>query len=205
MLVPHDEIRSSLRGALRILFKDPKALSYFNMTPQGFLHSFQAIWIAIIPFMFSLLNQRQWMMSVNELSLGDFPSAAFFSIKILGIGLEWAVMPIILWLAADLLDIKTRYGSFIIARNWASIVMAWIFFIPTLTHMAGLIILEVMVFTHLILLGVVVIYGYRIARMTLEKPPLFCMALIFADLILGMIMGEMLWSLVEPMMVASPQ
>ena len=201
MLVPHDEIRSSLKGALRVLFNDPKALSYFNLTPEGFWHSFQAIWIVFVPFSITLLSQRSWLMSVHELTLEAFPSATFFAVKIFGIGVEWALMPIVLWLLADQLDIKTRYGPFIIARNWASIITAWVYFIPTIAHIAGLIILEVMVFAHLILLGLIVVYGFRVARLTLDKPPLFCIALVFIDFMVGLLIGEMLWSMIEPMLV----
>ncbi|MEP6355522.1 MAG: hypothetical protein ABJ081_02475 [Hyphomicrobiales bacterium] len=202
MLVPQDEIRSSLTGALRILFKDPKALSYFNMTPDGFWHSFKAIWIVFVPLSITLLIQRGWLMSEHGLSLEAFPSAIFFATKIFGFGLEWAMMPFVLWILADQLDIKTRYSPFIIARNWASIVMGWVYFIPTLTHVVGLINLDAMVFSQLILLGFVLIYSFRVARATLDKPILFCMALVFVDLIIGLLIGGTLWSFIEPTLVA---
>lgn len=201
LTLPADEIRFSLRGALKIFTDDPQALSYFNMSSTGFWHSFQAFWIVLVPYMFAVLAERAELLDEHELTLAAFPSALFFTIKIVRIIIEWLAIPIILWLAADILDIKARFQAFIIVRNWASVVITWIVFVPTLTYMAGLISLDVMIFAQLILLGFVLYFSYKIARTTLEKPFGFCLALIAVDFIAGLIITRSLWTVFEAHLV----
>lgn len=196
--VPIDEVRSSLCGAVKILFGDPKALTYFKMTPVGFWNSFQAIWIILVPYMISMLHERHWLMGQNNLSLDAFPSGHFFVVKLFGLVIDWALLPVVLWLAADVLDIKTRYGPFIIARNWASVIVSTTFAVPTLMHIAGLISLDVMLLVELILLGFLVAYGYRIAMATLGKGALFCLALVLADFMMSLVVGQAILVMFAP-------
>lgn len=203
MTIPPHEIRSSLQGAFQILKRDPKALFYFNLTPTGFWHSFQAIWIALVPYMLSTLTQRHWLLSEHNLTTDTFPNILFFASQIVGVGLEWTLLPLILWFAADFLDIKKRYTSFVIARNWTSIVTAWIFFAPTLAYASGVVVVDVLVLAQIVLLGFVLFYGYRVARATLSKPAYFCIGLVAADFLTGLISSEMLWVLIEPSLIAA--
>jgi len=109
-------------------------------------------------------------------------------------------MPVLLWLCANILDIQSRYQAFIIARNWTGLIIAWVFFVPTLAYIGGLITLEAMTFSHFILIGFALIYDYRLAKATLDKPALFCIALVFADFIASIVMGEMLRLLIQPLL-----
>lgn len=198
LLVPTDEIRSSIRGAIRVFLRDPHALSYFNLTSEGFRHSFLAIMIAIPPIMLAMLSERHWLLGRHDLTLSTFPSAHYFAVKFIGTGLEWAIIPIILWFAAEPLGIKTRYGPFVIVRNWASVAMAWIFPLPLLPYMMGLISFEVIIFVQLMLFGFLLVYGYRVARATLNKSPAFCLSLVMADFFISMMMARVLWTLTGP-------
>lgn len=102
-------------------------------------------------------------------------------------------MPILLWLLADILQIKGRFGAYIIARNWSSVVVAFAFIVPAIAELSGLIIHEITIFTEILLLGFVLFYHFKIAMVTLEKSWAFCAALVFADFVLAVFIGELFW------------
>ncbi|MEO1066614.1 MAG: hypothetical protein AAFW47_04470 [Pseudomonadota bacterium] len=192
--VSAEEIRSSLKGALKILFREPDALSKFNLTPEGFWNSFQAIWILLIPVGLAALAGRQALMEHHELTLEEFQSGLFFAVRIVGLGIEWVFMPIVLWLAADVLGIRTRYGPYVIARNWGSVIAGVAMAVPAVCQLAGLVNGDVAALASLMLVGFVLVYHYRIARVTLEKEAPFCLGLVSVDFLVGIVLGEAIWS-----------
>ncbi|MEM8838822.1 MAG: hypothetical protein AAGE89_12070 [Pseudomonadota bacterium] len=194
--VPENEIRNALRGALKIFFKEPGALKHFNISQQGFLNSFQAFWILLIPIGISTLSERKALMAQLNMSLESFPSASYFGVSLIWGAAQWLLVPFLLWLVADLIGIRSRYFAYVVARNWCSIIVGFAFAIPSLFHVTGLVPHEVTLLAQLILLGFALVYHYQIARVALDKEPFFCVALVSADLLIDIIIAEIQWAMV---------
>ena len=186
--IPQDEIRNSLRGAFKLLIKDDDALSHFNVSTDGFWRSFQVFWILLVPFSIASLSERRANLDHYGLSLEEFPSGMFFAMSFIGRGLEWIFFPILLWLAADILKIRQGFVTYIIARNWCSLLVAALFSIPAFGHFSGIISHDTAIFSSLLLLGFAFVFHYRIARLTLEKDFPFCVTLIIADFLTSFIL-----------------
>ena len=196
--LPPDEIRASILGVIKVFKGEADALLHFNLSAEGFWRSFQAIWLILVPYFIAMLAERHTLAGNMALELSAFPSGQFFFAKLSTIGLEWIMMPIALALLAGVLAIKREYSSYIIVRNWASVVMTWVFFIPTLASIAKLISIEVVLFIQLGLLGLVVFFSFRIARLTLQKPASFCVALVGIDFMAGLLLSRLIWKSFGP-------
>lgn len=202
-LPPGDEIRASLKGAMRVIQMDPRALSFFNISNAGFWHSFQAFWIVLIPYLVTMLSHREVLVAQTGLTVETFPNALFFATKFLGAMAEWVVLPLVLWYLARPLGIEKQFATFIIVRNWMSVIAIWVFFVPVVCYLFHLISIEIMVLSQFTLIGFVMWTGYLVARTTLGKPAFFCVALVAANLGLSLIIDEALWGLIEPMLIAA--
>ena len=196
--LPPEEIRSSIHGVIKIFKGEEDGLSHFNLTTDGFWRSFQAIWLILLPYFIAILAERHTLVGNMGIELSAFPSGQFFFAKLTNIGLEWIMMPIVLALLAGVLSIKQEYSKYIIVRNWASVVMTWVFFIPTLASIAKLISIELVLFIQLGILGFVVFLSFRIARLTLEKPASFCVALVGIDFMAGLMLSQIIWRTFGP-------
>ena len=196
--LPPDEIGSSIHGAIKVFKGDEDALSHFNLTSEGFWRSFQALWLILVPYLIAILAERHSLIGRMDIDLSAFPSGQFFFAKLSTIGLEWVMLPIVLALLAGVLDIKREYSSYITVRNWAAVVMTWVFFIPTLAFIAKLISAELIVFVQMTMLGFVVFFSFRIARTTLQKPVGFCMALVGIDFVAGLLLSQLIWLSIGP-------
>lgn len=191
--IPADEIASSVIGTIKVFRGETDALFHFNISSTGFWRSFQAIWLILVPYLFAMLAERHSLMGKMQFDLDAFPSGHFFAVKLLTIALEWVLMPILLGFLAGLLDIRQTYASYIIVRNWASVVLTWVFFIPTLAYIAGFVPLEFLLVVQLGLLGVVAFLSFRIARATLQKSIQFCIVLVVVDFTAGLLLSRLLW------------
>ena len=196
--LPPDEVRASILGVIKIFKGEADALSHFNLSAEGFWRSFQALWLILVPYFIAMLAERHTLVGNMAIELSAFPSAQFFFTKLSTIGLEWIMMPIVLALLAGVLAIKREYSSYIIARNWASVVMTWVFFIPTLASIAKLVSIEMALFIQLGLLGLVALLSFRIARLTLQKPASFCVALVGIDFMAGLLLSQLVWHTLGP-------
>ena len=196
--LPPDEIRASILGVIKVFKGEADALSHFNLSAEGFWRSFQALWLILVPYFIAMLAERNTLVSNMGIELSAFPSAQFFFAKLSNIGLEWIMMPIILALLAGVLDIKREYSNYIIVRNWASVVMTWVFFIPTLASIAKLVSIELVLFIQLGLLGLVVFLSFRVARTTLQKPASFCATLVGIDFMAGLMLSQIVWRTFGP-------
>jgi len=196
--LPPDEIRASIYGVIKIFKGEADALSHFNFGAEGFWRSFQALWLILVPYFIAILAERNTLVANMGIELSAFPSTQFFFAKLSTIGLEWIMMPIVLALLAGALSIKREYSSYIIVRNWASVVMTWVFFLPTLASIAKLVSIELVLFIQLGLLGLVVFLSFRIARLTLQKPASFCATLVGIDFMAGLLLSQIVWRALGP-------
>ena len=118
-MVSRAEINSSIYGAWRVAFIDPAALRYFNVTIEGFWHSFVAIPITLVlvlpQFVFdhaAALREGAETVSVE----------LFTTVKVATFLAVWMVFPVAMIWISRLLRLTDRYVQFIIVWNWGNVV-----------------------------------------------------------------------------------
>lgn len=109
------EVRTALRGALRLAGRDPSGIEVFDISLRGFWNSFFAAVVAA-PF-YIIANMTR---PADGGAAGSIhPVAALLTDSIAYVCL-WVAFPLVMIHVARLLDRETRYIPYIVAANWCS-------------------------------------------------------------------------------------
>ena len=187
MIPRRDELVRSVAAAWRLFLGDPRAMAGFDLTVEGFWRSFAVI-VPIAPFYFAAaLVERQLRLtgSVAE----AFGEGRFFAVKAAIMAIDWVALPIVLALVARPLGIARNYAGFIVARNWASLLIVIPDTAVAVAFGLGLIGTDIAGFLLLAVLVVILRYRYVIARIALGAGIGFAIAITFADLLLSLIIN----------------
>ncbi|MBT4043611.1 MAG: hypothetical protein HOK21_03335 [Rhodospirillaceae bacterium] len=162
------ELTRSIHGAWRIARMDPDALTFFDLTINGFWRSFMAI-IVVAPFYVGFL-----ILSFSHqprLQLVDGPQTAiewYLVVKLVTFAASWVIFPLVMVPISRLLDLTQTYVPYIIVWNWANVLemavilpAVMLFLSSTLPGQTGAIVLMV---AHITML----FYGYLVARAGLQ-------------------------------------
>ncbi|MBN9243075.1 MAG: transporter [Mesorhizobium sp.] len=116
-----EEISSSLRGALRLMFGKADGLRLLDLSADGFWNSFFAIVLAL-PAM-----AVGWVGIANELGDPDAVAVRFVVVvRLAVVDLGTWVLPLAgLALVSRRAGIGARFVHYVVASNWASAIIAW--------------------------------------------------------------------------------
>ena len=106
------EIDAALGGAVGLARGDASAISRFPNSEPAFWRSFAAIFI-IAPV--DLLH--------TALRAGDELTAGVLLANTITVALQWVTFPLLMVLVARILGLGARYGRFVIAYNWSSLLV----------------------------------------------------------------------------------
>ena len=112
MIPPRTELVASLFAAWCLIKFDPRGLSYFNCSVEGFWPSFFAAVVAL-PLFVALS-----IMHAHDIEAG---SSSSFGVHLIRYAVGWAAFPIIMAVLARVLDRTGHYASYIIAVNWMAV------------------------------------------------------------------------------------
>lgn len=185
MIPTREEIGRALSAAWRLFLNDPRGMAGFDLSVNGFWRSFGAI-VPMAPFYFvAFLAERQMRLADPEQEA--FSNATFFMAKTVAVAIDWVAFPIVLALFARQLGIGRSYAGFIIARNWASLLII----IPDsiLAAIFGLGILgqEITGFISLAFLVIFLRFRFLIARIALGASIIFALGVTLADFLFGLV------------------
>jgi hypothetical protein len=185
MIPTREEIGRSLAAAWRLFLNDPSGMAGLDLSVSGFWRSFGAI-VPMAPFyLVAFLVERQLRLADPEQEA--FSNAAFFTAKAIIVAVDWVAFPIVLAFFARQLGIGRNYAAFIVARNWASLLII----IPdsALAAAFGLGILgqEIAGFVSLAFLVIFLRYRFLIARIALGASIIFALGITFADLLFSLL------------------
>ena len=162
-MLDREEITRSLTGAWELFLDRPGAMRLFDVSVDGFWRSFAAVLLVAPSYAFAVLSDRH-MAAVMDPSAPAQGDLAFIVKSVVGLGLDWIALPVILALLAPPLGIGSRYAAFIVARNWGAVLGAIPFGAIGLLIVLGLVggdLANLLMFVALI---VVLRYNYLIAR-----------------------------------------
>ncbi|MCP4383894.1 MAG: hypothetical protein GY798_21220, partial [Hyphomicrobiales bacterium] len=152
-----------MTGAWALFLDRPDALRHFDFSVEGFWRSFRAIVLVIPVYLIIVLSQP-------ATEANTAPSAMVVDV-VLRLALDWVTLPIVLALAARPLGLEARYGAFVVARNWGSVLATAPLGVIGALVLVGLLGSEIANLLTIITVLVMLRYMYLIARRTLNVGP----------------------------------
>ncbi|SDB52783.1 hypothetical protein [Bauldia litoralis] len=180
-MLDRDEIRRSLTGAWDLFLDRPEAMRAFDVSVEGFWRSFRVI-VLLLPAYFLTTMAEQIMLSETAVETAGPGGVALFLDSVVGLGLDWIALPVVLALAARPLGIQRNYAAFIVARNWGAVIALTPFGVIGLLVILGLLNAEIANFLMLASLMVVLRYNFLIARRALDVGIGFAIGIVILDL-----------------------
>ncbi len=183
------EIRASLRGAFRLFLFDPQGVASFNVSIEGFWHSFFAAVLIAPVYVAVVIIERDLASGLIDASLVN----GAFSVPSLGQTLVAeafaypayvVAFPIAMVGLARLLKLTGRYVTYVIAYNWSSIVVVTLRLLPLVLYSSGLLGAEAAATPIFVSFLAVLIYRWYLARVALGVGGATAFALVLIDLML---------------------
>lgn len=172
-----DEITRNLAGAWQVMNGRPAGLAQLDSSIEGFWRSFGAIVLSAPVLVLVLLSQDRIALDLEESSGSILPVPVQMVVWLV----EWVLFPILLAIVARPIGVARHYVPFIVARNWASVLIMAAYIIPLLAYLAGIVPARGLLFIQFIILVGSGYFFFRIARTALMAPPGMAVAIVVAD------------------------
>ncbi|MFN3131117.1 hypothetical protein [Roseibium sp.] len=196
-MISTNELRAAWEGSWLLLRSDPQGMSYFDLSLQGFWRSFQVIFLLAPVFLVSAMAEKKLLISENVIVAELFPSDTYWFAQFMSLGIDWVTLPLILALIAGPIGISRQYVPFIVVRNWTSILASMPYLAIALLYLTGIIPSGIMVLLSFTCLIVVLWYRFLIARIALQASVSMAIGIVFLDILLSLVIGELtgrLWA-----------
>lgn len=180
----------AIRSAFDLFLGRRDALARFDVSVDGFWHSFRAIFY-VLPF-FAINAAVEHRMMLSDAVMENVPDVAFVAARLVDYGIDWVAMPALLVLFARRLGITRTFAPYIVVRNWALVVMSAPQALVSLLLGVGMLSFEASAALSLVILGVMIRFHYLIIRWTLAKSAGFSIGLVAADVALSLVLSEVI-------------
>ncbi|SFU18320.1 transporter [Mesorhizobium sp. YR577] len=120
---PGDDIQRYLAGAWRLMMGKRDGVALLDLSADGFWNSFFAIVIALPPLFVG------WAGTASELGADPMASSSRFSyfLRLAAVDLGAWVLPLVaLAFIAPMAGIRDRFVHYVVATNWASVILSWL-------------------------------------------------------------------------------
>jgi hypothetical protein len=177
-------IRDNLVGAWLVMLGRPEGMQRMDLSLSGFWRSFAAI-IALVPLAgLELVSERRIAMEAGE-APGALTSSDLV-VQAVALAADWVTFPIVFALLARPLGLGGRYVPFIVARNWASVLIAAMVSAVHAVHVIGVLpslLASVLLFAAFAL---ALRFSYVIVRTTLGVPPGAALPIVILDVLISL-------------------
>lgn len=162
-----DDIFRYFGGAWRMMLGRKDGLDYLDISAEDFWASFYAILIALPPLF------ANWVAYASDLSASPEAVSNRFAIvmraSIVDI-LAWVIPLLLIGMLSHRIGIAKRYAAYVIATNWGSALLAWIFAPITLLQLVFPGRLDMATLFAFIMFGISIIFSYRLTFVALQRP-----------------------------------
>ncbi|QDG79388.1 hypothetical protein FJ695_00520 [Labrenzia sp. PHM005] len=172
-------------------------MNYFDQSTQGFWRSFLVIFLLAPVFLVSALAEKKLLISENVILSEVFPENTYWLAQFLSLGIDWVMLPLVLAMLAGPIGISRQYVPFIVVRNWTSLLASVPYLATGLLYLMGIIPSGIMVLLSFTCLIVVLWYRFLIARIALQASASLAIGIVFLDILISLIIGELagrLWA-----------
>jgi hypothetical protein len=182
--------RDNLAGAWQVLLGRPEGLNRLDTSMEGFWRSF-AVVILIAPFAFLALLSQEPSLSESGIPLPLTRSAvALYGVALL---VDWFTFPLVFAFLAKPLGLGSRYVPFIVARNWAAVIIGPMVAVVHALHLLGVLPSVAMPFAVIIATAVALRFAYVIARTALVVSMAIALPIVVVDFLISLV----IWSVFE--------
>ncbi len=185
MIPGSQEIIRALTGSWLLAKRDPSALGYFNLSIEGFWRSFAAI-AFVLPILIlsaSISIDLKAASAVQDGVQADWSGYILGRITLMIIG--WVAFPLVMIPVARVLDLSHRYVLYIIVFNWTSVLAEYVLSIPEALWYLGAIGTNTLGGGYLVVLALVVVYRWYIAKTALETTGLIASTMVLLEITLS--------------------
>ena len=194
-----DNIFRYFWGVWKMMLGRKEGLDYLDISAEDFWSSFYAIAIALPPLFAS------WVAYAADLTAGREEAGLRFAIVTRAAVVDmaaWVVPLAIVGLLASRIGITKRYAAFVIATNWGSALLSWIFAPITLLQLFLPGQVEVATLFAFIMFGISIVLSYRLTFVVLQRPhayaaPFFA-CMFFGSLFLTVLLQNLLGISFDP-------
>ena len=186
------ETRASLEGAARLAIGKADGMAYFGHDMDAFWRSFGAMLVAGPVYLAYVW--AEYMLRTSGGEAVTLPH--LFLVRLVHYPVDWLAYPVAFILIAQIIGVTKRYGIYVIAFNWTSVIILAAIALPTLLHaffglretLAGIF--------GLVLLLAAFRLRWLIARLALEVDRLTAAGLVFVEFALGLLVARLFDSLI---------
>jgi len=184
-MLDREEIARSLTGAWELFLDRADAMRHFDVSVDGFWRSFAAVLLVLPSYVLASLADRQMAAALEP--AGPVQDGAAFAFQtVLGLGVDWIALPVILAFLARPLGIGGRYSAYIVARNWCAVIGALPFGLIGLLVVLGLLGGELGSLLMFAALIVILRYNYLVARQALDASMGFALGIVALDFVVSL-------------------
>jgi hypothetical protein len=176
-----DNIFRYFTGVWKMMLGRKDGLAYLDISAEDFWTSFYAIVVALPPLL------ATWVAYSADLTAGREEAGLRLAIVIRAATVDiaaWVIPIVIVGLLAKRIGIAKRYAAYVIATNWGSALLAWLFAPITLLQLFFPGFLDVATLFAFVLFGISIILSYRLTFIVLQRPQAY-VAPFFACMFFG--------------------
>lgn len=190
-MIGGQEIARTIQGGLLILQNRREGVQWFDVSIDGFWRSFGVIFLVLPLFLISGFAEKKLLLEETELTAEIFPGGAFWSSEMTTFALDWVTLPLVLALLARPLGISGGYVSFVVVRNWTSLLAAVPYVFSSILYLLGIVPSGVMVLMSLMSLSIMLWFKFNIVRFTLDTGVGLTLGVVVLDVILSLMITEL--------------
>lgn len=184
-------IRSSLAAAWEVMLGRQDGLQRLDTSLEGFWRSFLAVFI-VAPFaLLAFASQRRLALTAGE-APDPFTTGTLFP-ETIALLVDWFAFPLIFAILARPFGLASHYVPFIVARNWASVIIAALVAVVHALHLIGILPSSAAPFVLLVAVVVALRFSYVIARTALAVSMGLAIPIVALDFLLSLT----IWSAFE--------
>ncbi len=162
-----DDIFRYFSGVWKMMLGRKEGLNFLDISAEDFWASFYAIAVALPPLFAS------WVVYAADLTAGREEAGLRFAIVTRAALVDiitWVVPLAIIGLLAKNIGIAKHYAAYVIATNWGSALLAWIFAPITLLQLFFPSSFDVATLFAFIMFGISIVLSYRLTFVALQRP-----------------------------------
>jgi hypothetical protein len=182
---PLQNLPATLSGAWAVMNGRAEGLQKLDLTIDGFWRSFGAI-VLILPVALVALASERIALAAAAGEVAAL-AGAYVVLRLIAVIVDWLAFPLTLALLARPLGIAARFVPYIIARNWAAVLVAAMFAVPHLLHVLGLLPTTMLPVVLLIPFGLAVWFAYVVVRTAMQVPPVMAIPIVGLEIAVGLV------------------
>lgn len=162
-----DDIFRYFTGVWKMMLGRKDGLAYLDISAEDFWASFYAIIVALPPLL------ATWVAYAADLTAGRDEASLRVAIVMRAAFVDiaaWVIPLAIIGMLAKRIGIVKRYAVYVIATNWGSALLAWLFAPITLLQLFFPGFLDIATLFALALFSISIVLSYRLTFIALQRP-----------------------------------